>query len=267
MRRFIGLLFLPAVAASCLIAQQSVEPAAVEAGPVQSGPVASDAAPVTIEAGTHIPLALINSVSTKHSVVGDRVYLQTVFPIMVNGKIAIPPGSYVLGSVVQLKRPGRVKGRGELYVRFESLTLPNGVARDFRGRVSAVDARGNEKLERSEGKVEGDGNVGGDIRSVGEASVAGATVGELAAIPSGAFGKGAGIGAGAGALAGLIGVLVSRGPDAVLAQGSTVEMVLDRPLVYEGSEVTFTSIPATRITDGPGPGQRNNVAARPRLPF
>ena len=43
----------------------------------------------------------------------------------------IQPGSYVPGSVTQVKRPGRVKGRGELYVHFDSLTLPNGVTRDF----------------------------------------------------------------------------------------------------------------------------------------
>src|SRR3954447_13117349 len=93
----------------------------------------------TVEIGTKVPLALINSVSTKHSVEGDRVYLETVFPILVNGKIVIPPGSYVAGTVTQVKRPGRVKGRGELFVRFDSLTLPNGVTRDFRARVGGID--------------------------------------------------------------------------------------------------------------------------------
>src|SRR5438874_11537768 len=91
-----------------------------------------------VEPGSKIPLSLINSVSTKHSAEGDRVYLETVFPILVNGKIVIPPGSYVAGTVTQVKRPGRVKGRGELYVRFDSLTLPNGVTRDFRARVGSL---------------------------------------------------------------------------------------------------------------------------------
>src|SRR6266550_5871559 len=66
-----------------------------------------------IAPGTKIPLGLINSVSTKHSTEGDRVYLETVFPILVSGRIVIPPGSYVAGTVTQVKRPGRVKGRGE----------------------------------------------------------------------------------------------------------------------------------------------------------
>ena len=47
----------------------------------------------TVETGTHIPLSLINSVSTKHSTAGDRVYLETVFPILANGRIVIPPAA------------------------------------------------------------------------------------------------------------------------------------------------------------------------------
>jgi type IV secretion system protein VirB10 len=88
----------------------------------------------TVQTGTRIPLGLINSVSTKHSAAGDRIYLETVFPIVIDSHIVIPPGSYVTGTVTEVKRPGRVKGRGELYVRFDSLTLPNGVTRDFRSR-------------------------------------------------------------------------------------------------------------------------------------
>ena len=84
----------------------------------------------TLAEGTKVPLSLINSVSTRHSAEGDRVYLETVFPVLVNGRIVVPVGSYVAGTVTQVKRPGRVKGRGELYVRFDSpvsythLTLP-----------------------------------------------------------------------------------------------------------------------------------------------
>src|SRR5689334_5163161 len=80
-----------------------------------------------VDTGTRIPLSLINSITTKHAAEGDRIYLETVFPILVDGKIVIPPGSYVAGTVTQVKRPGRLKGRGEIYLRFDSLTLPNGV--------------------------------------------------------------------------------------------------------------------------------------------
>ena len=107
----------------------------------------------TIGTGTKVPLSLINSVSTKHSAEGDRVYLETVFPVLVNGRIVVPVGSYVAGTVTQLKKPGRTKGRGELYVRFDSLTLPNGVTRDFHARIGSMDGNTRNELDRTEGVV------------------------------------------------------------------------------------------------------------------
>ena len=135
---------------------------------------AQEAAPqpaeFTVATGTKVPLSLINSVSTKHSAEGDRVYLESVFPVLVNGRIVVPVGSYVAGTVTQLKKPGRVKGRGELYVRFDSLTLPNGVTRDFHGRIGSMDGNAKDELDRAEGKVRSEGNKSGDARTVGEAT-------------------------------------------------------------------------------------------------
>jgi type IV secretion system protein VirB10 len=213
-----------------------------------------------VDSGSKIPLNLINSVSTKHSVQGDRVYLETTFPILVNGKIVIPPGSYVAGTVTQIKRPGRVKGRGELFLRFDSLTLPNGVTRDFRARVGTLDGRASEELDRTEGKIRSEGDKAGDARTIGEAAGAGASIGAIAGgASSGHYGMGAGIGAAAGATAGLMGVLLSRGPDAVLAKGSSLEMVLDRPLQFKASELEFgpnAMRPVSDSSGGPLPSQK-----------
>ena len=192
-----------------------------------------------VEIGTKVPLALINSISTKHSAEGDRVYLETVFPILVNGRIVIPVGSWVTGTVTEVKRPGRVKGRGELYVRFDSLTLPNGVTRDFRGRIGSMDGNAKDEVDRTEGKVRSEGNIAGDARTIGEAAAAGTSVGVIAGGAAGHYGMGAGIGAAAGAAAGMAGVLLSRGPDAVLARGQTLEMILDRPISFNDSELNF----------------------------
>src|SRR5438045_4922487 len=160
-----------------------------------------------VDTGTKVPLALINSISTKHSAEGDRVYLETVFPIMSSGRIVIPPGSYVAGTVTEVKRPGRVKGRGELFLRFDSLTLPNGVTRDFRARIGTMDGRATEEFDRAEGKIKSEGNKGGDARNVAEATAAGASIGVIAGGATGHYGMGSGIGAAAGAAAGLMGVL------------------------------------------------------------
>ena len=231
----------------------------------QDAPPAPKPAEFTVESGTKVPLSLINSVSTKHSAEGDRVYLETVFPVLVNGRIVVPVGSYVAGTVTQIKKPGRVKGRGELYVRFDSLTLPNGVTRDFHGRVGGMDGNTHNELDRSEGKVRSEGNKAGDARTIGEAAAAGASVGVIAGGAGGSYGMGAGIGAAAGAAAGMIGVLASRGPDAVLAKGSTLEMVMDRPISFTENELNFGNYQAPRgsIAGAPDPNSGEHKSGLP----
>ena len=267
--------FLGIVAATGLLAQEPVAPAPPDSqapgwrNAEEAKATQAQAGNYVVDTGTKVPLTLINSVSTKHSVEGDRVYLQTVYPIMVNGRIVIPPGSYVAGTVTEVKRPGRVKGRGELFLRFDSLTLPNGVTRDFRARIGTMDGRANEDFDRAEGKIKSEGNKGGDARSVGEATAAGASVGVIAGGGSGHYGMGAGIGAAAGAAAGLMGVLLTRGPDAVLAKGSTIEMILDRQLHFEDSELNFGPMQPVTVTDSGQPTSKKNGGVLPtrRFPF
>ena len=150
---------------------------------------------------------MINSVSTKNASDGDRIPIETVFPILTNGRIVIPPGSYVEGTVTEIKRPGRVRGRGELFVRFDSLTLPNGVTRDFRARIGALDGRAAETVDKNEGKIKSEGDKAGDVKTIGEAAGAAAGVGSLAGAVAGHPIMGAGLGAAAGATAGLMYVL------------------------------------------------------------
>jgi len=200
------------------------------------GQAAPALAEVVVPAGTKIPLALLNSLSTKHSAEGDRVYLETVFPITIDGRIIIPRGSYVTGTVTGAKHPGRVKGKGELFLRFDSLALPNGITRDFRSRLGGIDAEAGE-LDRKEGKIRGEGNKGGDARTVANTTAAGTAVGGIAGSAAGHAGMGVGIGAAAGAAAGLAAVLLSRGPDLVLPKGTSFEMVLDRNLQFKVSEL------------------------------
>ena len=230
-----------------------------------------EAKPFVIDKGTRIPLSLINSVSTKHSTEGDRVYLETVFPILANGKIVIPPGSFVSGTITEVKRPGRVKGRGEMYLRFDSLTLANGVTRDFRARVGGIDGRGSEELDRKEGKIISEGNKGGDARTVAETTAAGAGIGVAAGAAAQSIGMGAGIGAAAGAAAGLAEVLLTRGPDAVLAKGSTIEMILDRSISFTAEEIPVNVAAKTgHFSDGssgPLPSVKQNSSASHRIPY
>jgi len=166
---------------------------------------------VALQPGTKIPLTLLNTLSSKQTAEGDRVYLETLYPVILNGRIVVPQGSYVSGTVTEVKRPGRVKGRGELFLRFDSLTLPNGVTRDFRARIGGMEGGGNNELEREEGKIKGGGSKGDDARTIGQAAQMGTITGGIAGAASGRPITGIAGGAGAGAAAGLAGVLLARG--------------------------------------------------------
>ena len=210
--------------------QTALQPATPSAPPAPEPP-----AEYTVDAGTRVLLRLTNAVNTKHTAAGDRVYLETMVPVFVNGLLVIPRGSNVTGTITESQRAGRVKGRSALNLRFESITLPNGVTRNFRSRASSVGAAGD--LDHSEGKIHGEGNKGGDARTVGETTAAGAGIGTIAGGAAGHYGMGAGIGAAAGAAAGLARVLGSRGADVVLPPGTTIELTLDRDLRFSAAEL------------------------------
>jgi type IV secretion system protein VirB10 len=173
---------------------------------------------VAVEAGTRVLLALTHSLNTKRSRDGDRVHLKVAFPVSVDDRIVIPRGSTVLGTITEVK--GANKGKGDLYIRFDTLTLPDGTTRDLRARPEGG----------SEGKVAGARDHGKDTRKVATGAGIGTSVGGIAGAAAGHAGAGLGIGGLGGAAAGLGSVM--KRPDITLHEGTTVEMVLDRELRF-----------------------------------
>jgi hypothetical protein len=225
------------------------------------------AGPYQVAAGTHVLLNMINSVSTKQAQPGDRLYLETAFPVLSGTRIVIPQGSWVTGTITEVKRPGRVKGRGELQVRFDALTLPNGVSRNFRSDLGAVDPRNGETLKREQNKVSGPGDKKTDVGTVIGTTTAGTVIGSGVGAAAGNVARGAGTGAGAGAAAGLLGVLLTRGPDAMLPRGSTVEMVLDRSLTFDEADLDFSKAPEHAALPEGTPPQRPSRGLGSRIPY
>jgi len=240
------------VAAASLAAQQS------PAG--NSAPAAADNAPARIEvpAGTKLPLVLHNAVSTRNAKPGDPVYLETVFPIVQDDKILIPAGSYVQGEITSARRPGRVKGTGEMSIRLTTLILTNGYTVHFDALPSNAGTGGNESTDK-EGQIHGDTDKGTDAGTVIKTTGAGAAIGGIASRSA----TGAGIGAGVGAAAGLAAILLSRGPELDLPRGTTVDAVLDRPLSLDASKINFTD--PGRASDMPGPPNRQPTRSRSPL--
>jgi len=214
---------------------QSDAPAAVAPKPV-AAPQAGAGERVVVPAGTRVGVVLQNGISTRSAKPGDSVYLQTSFPITIGNRIVIPVGSYLRGELIESKRPGRVKGRGEFRMRLNTLILPTGYTVDLTAAPRSADSGGKETMDE-EGKVTGGGNKGQKTGTVVEATAAGAGIGAIAG-----HAKGAGIGAGIGAVAGLAAVLLTRGPEAELPRGSTMDVVLEHELSLDGSQVQFTNL-------------------------
>ena len=200
-----------------------------------------------VPTGTVLPLVLHNAISTRSAKAGDPVFLETIFPILINGKITIPAGSYVSGEVTEAKRAGRVKGRAEIRIRLDNLILPNGYQASFNAIPRDAGTGGNESVGK-EGAVQGDSNKAGDVNTVAQTTIAGAGIGAIAT----RTGKGALIGTGAGAAAGLAAILLSRGPEAELPRGTTLDVSLNRPLYLLADKINFTS-----------PGQASTLAGPP----
>lgn len=191
---------------------------------------------ITVPAGTRLAVVLENGVSTGSAKAGDSLYFRTSFPITQNNRIVIPVGSYLRGELLETKRPGRIKGRGEFRMRLNTLIFPNGYTVDLNAAPRSADTGGRETMD-PEGKVTGPGGKGKDVGTVAATTVTGAGIGAIAA---GA--KGAGIGAGVGGLLGLGAVLLTRGPDAELPRGSALDIVFEHALVLESSQIQYTNV-------------------------
>jgi hypothetical protein len=261
------------VTAGLILGQQAVAPADSGTAP-QSSPQGLKERPTPapgsyqVDAGTHVLLNMINSVSTKQALVGDKLYLETAFPIVNAGHIVIPQGSWVTGTITEVKRPGRAKGRGELQVRFDSLTLANGITKTFNSDLGALDARQSETLKREDSKIKGPGGKKDDADTVIGTTVAGGAVGAGIGAATGHWGSGSAIGLGAGAAAGLVGVLLTRGPDATLTRGSTVEMILDRPLIFTAEDLDLSKAPPrAALSEGAPPTTQKKSGWSPTNPF
>ena len=224
------------VLAAAAQAQESVGPqtsAPPPVPPAQTEARKPSGKKVSVPAGTRLAVILENGISTRSAKAGDSLYFHTSFPVALNNRVVIPVGSYIRGTLLESKRPGRIKGKGEFRLRLESLILPNGYTVDLLAAPRSADTGGRETTD-SEGKVTWPGGKGKDAGTVAETTVTGAGIGAIAG-----GGKGAGVGAGIGGLAGLGAILLTRGPEATIPRGSILDIVLERDLQLDSSYLDF----------------------------
>lgn len=173
----------------------------------------------SVPAGTIIPLEIKNTINSRTAYVGEVVYCETIFPVTEGDRIGIPAHSFVKGTVTEVIRPGHVKGKAQLSLRFESIILPDGTTRPLAAKVfSIAGARLSEPKAQEESAEPSEGE-----------SLAASGAGD-AVIDASGLGSPSLLSVGAEGVGGLVLMLISRGKTIILRPGTTLEVQLTSPL-------------------------------------
>jgi hypothetical protein len=167
---------------------------------------------VTLPAGTVLPVDLETAVGSDTSKVEQPVSGRLRRAVSVGGAEVLPAGTLVSGHVTAAQRPGKVKGRGLIAMRFTQLDTPG------EGRSAIRTATVSRLAPATKQK---------DAVKIGAPAVAGAVIGGILGGKGGA-GKGAVIGGGAGTGY----VLATRGEEIHLAKGADLAVKLTAPVTF-----------------------------------
>jgi type IV secretion system protein VirB10 len=211
---------------------------------------------LTVKAGERLVLELETSLHTRNSKKGERVYFRTVDHLQVGNEIAVPRDSKVQATVTKVKRPGRIKGRAEIQLRFDDLVLADGTKLPL--HVSIVRAGFSKAGATKEGdpQIKGETGSGGSVVVVAQGGLQGAMIG----IWTGSA-KGVGYGAAIGAIIGLGTVLVQRGPDLDLPRSTMFEAKVTSPIQVPVAAARLAA--AQRSGSGLAPAGTDEPASPP----
>ncbi len=175
-----------------------------------------------IPEGTEFKLALHTAINSKKSKKGDVVITTLLDPVYADEQEVLPKGTRVDGRIQEVHKAGHRGKGGELYVLFNTLTLPDGQKVAISGSLTEVFSSRNGD-DASTVDAEGDLKGGGPgklkrVIIMGAPTAAGAAAGGISA------GIAAGVG---GALAAYF---LPKGKQAELPAGSLIGMRLDRDL-------------------------------------
>jgi hypothetical protein len=183
---------------------------------------------IILPVGTHILMKLQSPLHTTSATRGSGVYLETSMPVVQDGRVVIPEHTRVLGEVSNSRRPGRVKGRARLQIRFTSLIVPGDRVLSITGALQSLPGSTRNRIVDAEGTLEPVDQIDKDVRTVARGVGPGAILGVLGVggmlpLRLGLLGGGYSLGK----------VLFTRGDPISLPAGATVEMVLQHPLTVQ----------------------------------
>lgn len=91
----------------------------------QSSSAAAGSA-VTLPSGTKIEVAVVRPLWANLAAPGAPLYTQSTFPVVAGDRIAIPPGTYLEGTIEKLTRPTRRSKQAVIEVLFRQIIFANG---------------------------------------------------------------------------------------------------------------------------------------------
>jgi len=194
---------------------------------------------LTLATGALVQVRTTGWLSSDGNKVGDNVILTLDQPLVVDGLVVARRGQTVIGRVAAAERAGRVKGVSKLAVSLSQLTLVDGQLVNVQTALI---------------KATGGTSNGRDALGVAGTTGFGAAVGAAAA-----GGPGAAIGAGAGFVAGITGVLLTRGRPTIIPPESLLTFRVEAPIAISTihGQVAFQPV-------NPEDYGTNNQARRPR---
>jgi hypothetical protein len=226
MRVMASLFVLAAVASA-----QVSPPKSDAANPSSASPQA-----LIIPSGTKVPVVLKHAISTRGTREGDAVYAETAFPVVANGRVLIPAGTYVQGRISHIQQAGRLKGHAEVLMHFTTLIYPSGYTVLLPGAVENAPGVDKTKVKDEEGTIRADSQTGQKIATAAGTAATGTVIG---AATQG--GKGALIGAAIGGAVGTAIALLTASNDVKLDAGTTIEMVIQRDVPVDPDRVPKTT--------------------------
>ena len=184
--------------------------------------------PIVVFKKSEIVISLLSFITTRTAAPGDKFYGQVAIPVVANDQILLPAGSYIVGNVIRTKRAGRLRGKAELELNFNSVIFPTGKTRSIQARGRSADGYKSTDIQASEGTIEANPQKGKDIEQSAKDVLIGASLGSIIIGPTSGNLRGWAAGSIAGAATGLGLTLLRRGNDVELKKGAQITLVLDQ---------------------------------------
>ena len=183
---------------------------------------------IMIPRKTEVFIALQRALNSKTASAGDKFSATVQVPVTHEDKIIVPVGSFIIGHVVFKKDPGRIKGKAELQLAFDTVILPDGTTRMLEAAVTSAEGVATQE-DSEDGTLEKDSEKGGKVADAAmKGGVAGAITGATIGVFRGgsSVARGIGVGSAIGAAGGAALALLQKGEDVELPRGAGLTIQL-----------------------------------------